>query len=82
LVDQYARKYRMIAVLPADTEAYQKGKGITEEKKPEIVRIGRDVFSEANIDAPDKRAGSESCRLSLAGVLMRPRRRPCFGTAC
>ena len=39
----------MIAVLPADTEAYQRGKGITDEKKREVVRIGRDVFSEVNI---------------------------------
>ena len=49
LVEQYARKYRMIAVLPADTEAYQRGKGITDEKKREIVKIGQDVFGEANV---------------------------------
>lgn len=49
LVDKYAKKYRMIAVLPADVEAYQNGKGISEERKREVVQIGRDVFGEANI---------------------------------
>lgn len=49
LVDRYARKYRMIAVLPADTEAYQRGKGIEEGRKQEVVRIGRDVFGEGNV---------------------------------
>ena len=60
LVDQYARKYRMIAVLPADTEAYQRGKGITDEKKREVVRIGRDVFSEVNILESETRSLHEA----------------------
>ena len=49
LVEKYSKKYRMIAILPADVQAYQQGKGITEERKREVVRIGRDVFGEANI---------------------------------
>ena len=57
LIEQYAKKYRMIAVLPADTEAYQPGRGIIEERKQEIVR---DVFGEANILEAETRSLHEA----------------------
>lgn len=68
LVDQYAKKYRMIAVLPADTEAYQRGKGITDERTQEIVRIGRDVFGEVNILAAETRTLHEALDDYMAHV--------------
>ena len=68
LVEQYAKKYRMIAVLPADTEAYQRGKGIGNERKREIVRIGRDVFGEANVLEAETRTLHEAIDDYIANI--------------
>lgn len=68
LVEQYAKKYRMIAVLPADTEAYQRGKGVSDERKREVVRIGRDVFGEANVLEAETRTLHEAIDDYIANI--------------
>ena len=68
LVEQYAKKYRMIAVLPADAEAYQRGKGIGDERKREVVRIGRDVFGEANVLEAETRTLHEAIDDYIANI--------------
>jgi len=43
LVDAYAKKFRMVAILPDDLEAYQQGKAAAEDRMQEVVRIGREL---------------------------------------
>lgn len=49
LVDTHASSYRMIAVLPDDTEAYRRGKEVTGQKMAAFVREAEKVFHVPNV---------------------------------